>query len=106
MKSIIKMVSVLSVLCAVAGFVLSYLKISTVTPIENQLLTYVQGPAMLKIHLFRNARALRLVTGKKSMSFLPLKTANFLGLPLKVSDRVLAVISALWLALMSMMIRL
>lgn len=49
MKSIIKMVSVLSVLCAVAGFVLSYLKISTVTPIENQLLKYVQGPAILNV---------------------------------------------------------
>lgn len=49
MKSIIKMVSVLSVLCAVAGFVLSYLKISTVAPIENQLLTYVQGPAILNV---------------------------------------------------------
>ena len=49
MKSIIKMVSVLSVLSAVAGFVLSYLKISTVTPIENQLLTYVQGPAILNV---------------------------------------------------------
>ncbi len=49
MKSIIKMVSVLSVLCAVAGFILSYLKISTVTPIENQLLTYVQGPAILNV---------------------------------------------------------
>lgn len=49
MKSIIKMVSVLSVLCAVAGFVLSYLKMSTVVPIENQLLTYVQGPAILNV---------------------------------------------------------
>lgn len=52
MKSIFKMVSVLSVLCAVAGFVLSYLKMSTVVPIENQLLTYVQGPAILNV--FKN----------------------------------------------------
>ncbi len=49
MKSIINMVVVLSVLCALSGFGLSYLKQSTAIPIENQLLTYVQGPAILKV---------------------------------------------------------
>lgn len=49
MKNIIKMVAVLSLLCAVAGFGLAYLKQSTALPIENQLLTYVQGPAILNV---------------------------------------------------------
>jgi len=49
MKSIIKMVTVLSLLCAIAGFGLAYLKQSTALPIENQVLTYVQGPAILRV---------------------------------------------------------
>ena len=49
MKNIIKMVTVLSLLCAIAGFGLAYLKQSTALPIENQLLTYVQGPAILSV---------------------------------------------------------
>lgn len=49
MKSIINMVVVLSLLGAISGFALSYLKQSTALPIENQLLTYVQGPAILKV---------------------------------------------------------
>lgn len=52
MKSIINMVVVLSLLGAISGFALSYLKQSTATPIENQLLTYVQGPAILDV--FKN----------------------------------------------------
>ena len=43
------MVTVLSLLCAIAGFGLAYLKQSTALPIENQLLTYVQGPAILSL---------------------------------------------------------
>lgn len=49
MKNIIKMVAVLSSLCAIAGFGLAYLKQSTALPIENQLLTYVQGPAIFSV---------------------------------------------------------
>lgn len=46
MASIFRMITVLSLLCALAGFVLSYLKISTASQIEEQVLTYVQGPAL------------------------------------------------------------
>ena len=69
------MVSVLSVLCAVAGFILSYLKISTVTPIENQLLTYVQGPAILNVFKdvenspIQDRKSFIVGDGKKSMFF-------------------------------------
>ncbi len=49
MKNVIQMITVLSLLCAIAGFGLSYLKQSTAIPIENQLLTYVQGPAILTL---------------------------------------------------------
>ncbi len=49
MKNVIQMITVLSLLCAIAGFGLSYLKQSTAIPIENQLLKYVQGPAILTV---------------------------------------------------------
>jgi electron transport complex protein RnfG len=46
MKEIIKMIVVLSLLCGASGLGLSYLKISTAPLIEQQVLTYVQGPAL------------------------------------------------------------
>lgn len=46
MASILRMIIVLSLLCAISGFALSYLKISTAEKIEEQVLTYVQGPAL------------------------------------------------------------
>lgn len=49
MKSILRMIVVLSVLCAISGFVLSYLKISTAPRIEEQVLNYVQGPALQRV---------------------------------------------------------
>jgi len=46
MSGIIKMVVVLSAICGIAGFSLSYLR-ATMTPlIEVQVLTYVQAPAI------------------------------------------------------------
>ena len=53
MKSILQMIVVLSVLCGMAGFCLSYLKITTAPLIESQALTFVQGPAILEV--FKNA---------------------------------------------------
>ncbi|MDD6087889.1 MAG: FMN-binding protein [Desulfovibrionaceae bacterium] len=44
-----RMIVVLSVICGLAGFVLSYLKLSTAPAIEEQVLTYVQGPAILNV---------------------------------------------------------
>lgn len=49
MKDMIRMVVVLSVLCALSGFALSYLKMATATRIEDQVLTYVQGPALARV---------------------------------------------------------
>ncbi len=45
----IKMVVVLSVICALSGFALSYLKTSTASKIEEQVLTYVQSPAISSV---------------------------------------------------------
>ena len=53
MKSILQMIVVLSVLCGMAGFCLSYLKMTTAPLIESQTLTFVQGPAILEV--FKNA---------------------------------------------------
>ncbi|MFP4071234.1 MAG: RnfABCDGE type electron transport complex subunit G [Desulfovibrionales bacterium] len=49
MREIISMIVVLSVITAVSGFSLSYLKISTAPLIEEQVLTYVQAPALKSI---------------------------------------------------------
>ncbi len=49
MASIFRMVLVLSLLCGTSGFVLSYLKTLTAPVIEEQVLTYVQGPALTRI---------------------------------------------------------
>ncbi len=49
MVAMIKMVVVLSMLCALSGFALSYLKMSTANRIEEQVLTYVQSPAILSV---------------------------------------------------------
>ncbi len=45
----IKMVVVLSLICALSGFALSYLKNSTASKIEEQVLTYVQSPAIASV---------------------------------------------------------
>jgi electron transport complex protein RnfG len=54
MQTPVKMIVVLSALCGLSGFGLSYLKLRTAVPIENQVLRYVQGPAILKV--FRQAQ--------------------------------------------------
>lgn len=49
MLAIVKMIVVLSAMCGIAGFALSYLKLITQGPIEEQVLTYVQGPALTRV---------------------------------------------------------
>lgn len=49
MKDMCKMVIVLSLLCGLSGFALSYLKDVTTDKIESQVLTYVQGPALQSV---------------------------------------------------------
>lgn len=46
MADILRMIVVLSALCGLSGFALSYLKMVTTPVIEEQVLTYVQGPAI------------------------------------------------------------
>ncbi len=49
MRDIIKMLVVLSTICGISGFGLSYLKMITAIPIEEQVLTYVQSPALDRV---------------------------------------------------------
>ncbi len=49
MREIIKMIVVLSAICGLSGFCLSYLKQMTAPAIEMQLLTFVQGPAIQQV---------------------------------------------------------
>ncbi|MBP3730157.1 MAG: FMN-binding protein [Mailhella sp.] len=49
MKDMLRTIIVLSVLCALSGFILSYLKTATAPVIEMQLLTNVQGPALASV---------------------------------------------------------
>lgn len=49
MLAMMKMVLVLSLLCAFSGFALSYLKTSTAVRIEEQVLQYVQSPAIISV---------------------------------------------------------
>jgi len=49
MREIIKMIVVLSCICGVAGAALAFLKEGTVVKIEEQVLTFVQGPAIKKV---------------------------------------------------------
>lgn len=53
MMAMLRMVVVLSLLCGLSGFALSYLKMITAPRIEEQVLTYVQGPALA--HVFTHA---------------------------------------------------
>ena len=54
MIGMLRMVVVLSALCGLSGFALSYLKMVTAPRIEEQVLTYVQGPALARV--FAHAR--------------------------------------------------
>ncbi len=50
MREILNMLVVLSVICGISGFALSYLKKTTAPIIEEQVLTYVQGPAIKRVY--------------------------------------------------------
>ncbi len=49
MRDIVRMLVVLSVICGISGFALSYLKQITTVPIEEQVLKYVQEPVLKRI---------------------------------------------------------
>ncbi len=49
MREILSMIIVLSAICGFSGLVLSWLKQTTAPIIEQQVLTYVQGPAIKRV---------------------------------------------------------
>lgn len=49
MKDILHMIVVLSLICGVSGYSLATVKNATKDQIEKQVLTYVQGPALLSV---------------------------------------------------------
>ena len=49
MRDMLRMIVVLSVLCGLSGFALSYLKMITAPRIEEQVLANVQGPAIKRV---------------------------------------------------------
>lgn len=54
MREILHMLVVLSLICATSGAILVNLKQATKEQIEQQVLTYVQGPALLSVLEFRD----------------------------------------------------
>lgn len=63
MAAIARMIVVLSMLCAISGFALSYLKMSTASRIEEQVLAFVQKPALAQV--FPDAENLPLLERRK-----------------------------------------
>ena len=89
MKSMIQMVAVLSLLCGLAGFSLSYLKMSTATQIESQVLTFVQGPAILEVFKgsenspIEDRKAFTLKDGRKVNVFPAMKGGKLYGVAIE-----------------------
>jgi len=89
MGSIARMVAALSVLCALSGFVLSYLKISTAPLIAEQVLTYVQGPALERVFPdaenipLRERQSFTLPDGREVVAFPAKKGGTLYGVALE-----------------------
>ncbi len=93
MFAIMRIIVVLGAICGLSGFALSYLKISTAPRIEEQLLTYVQGPAILKVLVgidnspITERRRLSLPNGKTVMVFPGLKNGKLVSVALEGSGK-------------------
>lgn len=89
MKSIAKMIIVLSLLCGIAGFGLSYLKISTAVAIEEQILTYVQGPAILSVFVgaenspIEDRKTFEMEDGREIVVFPSFKKGELVGVAIE-----------------------
>ena len=89
MIAIVRMVVVLSVLCGLSGFALSYLKMITATAIEEQELTYVQGPALKRVFTqaenspIADRRSFTLASGEKVTVFPIMKGGKLVGVALE-----------------------
>ncbi len=93
MRDIMKMLVVLSGICAISGFALSYLKMITAIPIEEQVLTYVQAPALARV--FTNVdnspvtdrKKFTLKDGRSIMVFPAHKSGKLIGVALENSGQ-------------------
>ncbi len=89
MRDIVRMLVVLSVICGVSGFGLSYLKMVTAIPIEEQVLKYVQSPALERVfaHADNSPVAERkkftLKDGREVIVFPALKEGKLIGVALE-----------------------
>lgn len=89
MKNILKMIVVLSVLCACSGFVLSFLKTVTAPAIEEQVLNNVQGPAIVSVlagaenNPISDRHSFVLPDGGKIMAFPSLRGGRLVGVALE-----------------------
>ena len=89
MRDIIKMLVVLSGICGIAGFGLSYLKMVTAVPIEEQVLTYVQAPVLKKVFTDINnnpvaeRKKFKLKDGRVVTIFPAVKSGKLVGIALE-----------------------
>ncbi len=89
MRDILRMLVVLSVICGISGFGLSYLKMVTAVPIENQVLKYVQSPALERV--FANVdnspvaerKKFTLKDGREVMVFPAIKGGKLVGVAIE-----------------------
>ncbi len=91
MRDIMKMLVVLSAICGIAGFALSYLKMITAEPIEVQVLTYVQKPVLDRVFMgsendyVADRKTFDLKSGRKVMVFPSIKGGKLVGVALEDS---------------------
>lgn len=89
MGDILRMIVVLSALCGLSGFALSYLKMVTAPGIEEQVLTYVQGPAIHKVFTnldnnpIADRKAFSLPDGREVRVFPALRNGMLVGVAIE-----------------------
>ncbi len=89
MRDIMKMLVVLSAICGIAGFALSYLKMITAEPIEVQVLTYVQKPVLDRVFMgsendyVADRKTFDLKSGRKVMVFPSIKGGKLVGVAIE-----------------------
>ncbi|WP_432735304.1 RnfABCDGE type electron transport complex subunit G [Maridesulfovibrio sp. FT414] len=84
MREILHMIVVLSIICATSGAVLVNLKQATKSQIEQQVLTYVQGPALLSVLANRDNDPIKeRVTIKNVTVFPAMKDGKLVGVALE-----------------------
>lgn len=84
MREILHMLVVLSVICAISGAVLVNLKQATKSQIEQQVLTYVQGPALLSVLANRDNDPIKERATIKDVTVFPaIKDGKLVGVALE-----------------------